>query len=363
MLLYIFIFVLLAFFSWFQIIDAGNKSFYARVFSLFILAFLLLGGLRWDTGTDWDQYLNAFYGTKTLYDIFEIHNFEFETGFLLLNWFSHLIADNYTACLMVQAIIIFILLKYALEQQSIYPILSLLIYYSMSLAGIFFVRQTIAMTMLLFATKYIFERDKKKFIIWVLIAMMFHRTSVFYLIAYWCYNWRIGWAKMCVMFVFSIFAGLMLAKIVLTLLGSLDLGIVSLKINAYMKSGEDDNYTIYSTMGTIIRAAFNRCVLFFMYWLFLKNTRKVNPMINCLININIIGACMYFALAPIALSLARVTAYFDIVQILIIPYFFFHRKLGERALIFTIVILYSMLRLYVALTSYTDAYIPYKSVL
>lgn len=349
--------------SWFQVIDAGNKKVYHSIFLLFIVVFLLLGGLRWETGTDWDAYLNAYNSTCSFSDIFAIHNLEFETGFLLLNWISHYVSDNYTACLILESILIFYLLKNALEQQSIFPLFSLFIYYSMSLAGIFFVRQTIAMTILLFATKYIIERDKKKFIIWVLIATMFHRTSLAYLIAYWCYNRSIGWIKMCLLFLLSAFLGLILAKVVLMVLGALDLGIISLKINAYLELGEDENYTIYSTTGIIIRAAINRGFLFFMYWMFLKNTRKVNPTVNCLININIIGACFYFMLAPIALSFARVTAYFDIVQILIIPYFFFHRKLGEKAIIFFIVIIYSMLRLYVALTSYTDAYIPYKSVL
>lgn len=363
MLLYIVIFFLLLGASWFQVVDGGNKRFYHRVFLFFIGAFMLMGALRWQTGTDWAQYEKAFYQTSSISDIFGIYNLEYETGFLILNWFSHFIADHYTACLALQSILIFVLLKDALEQQSISPLLSLLIYFSMSLAGIFFVRQTIAMTMLLFATKYIIERDKKKFVIWVVIAMMFHRTSLAYLIAYWCYNRSIGWSKMCLLFLLSAFCGLVLAKVVLMVLGALDLGIVSLKINAYLNMGEDDNYTVYSTVGTIIRAAFNRGLLFFMYWMFLKNTRKVNPIVNCLININIVGACLYFMLAPIALSLARVTAYFDIVQIFIIPYFFLHRKLGEKALIFFIVIMYSLLRLYVALTSYTDAYIPYKSVL
>lgn len=362
MLLYWVIFIILLLFSWIEINDHKNKRILHGILVVIIIFFSILGAIRWETGTDWLSYLNAFKRITTWNSMFLPENIEFETGFLLLNLLTRNISTEYTFCLAVQSIIIFVFIYKGLKEESLLPIFSLWIYFTMSLAGIFFVRQTIALSILLYATKYIHLKEKKKFITWVIVAGLFHRTAFVYLLAYYCYDWKFSWSKMTLYMIASLFVGLFMSRLILMALTMFNFGIVTAKITAYLLLAGDDNSTIYSTTGTIIRAAFNRGLIFVLYWAFLKNQRKQNKVVNGLININFVGVCLYFLFAPVALSLARITAYFDLVQILIFPYFFVKQQYTQRAIIFSIITMYSIFRLFVALSAHPDAYIPYKSI-
>lgn len=359
---YYLIFIVLSSLSWLTIIDCGNKRLYSTSFISVLIIFALFGAIRWETGTDWLSYLNLFNRTSDWDDLFILENIEFETGFIILNLFSHYICTSYSLCLTIQSAIIFFLLYKSLQQQSILPLVSLFIYFSMSLAGIFFVRQTIALVILLYATKYIYNRKLWHFITYIFIASLFHRTASIYILAYMCCNWKLSWSQMIIILGGAAILGTFSSKLILGTIGSVNLGVFSGKLNAYLLMGAEDNSTIYSTAGTLIRATINRGLIFIMFWLLIKNKKENDPIVNGLINIYFVGACLYFILAPVALSLARVTAYFDIVQVLIIPYFFIKHKIPERAIVFVIIFIYSAFRLYVALTSHPDAYIPYKTI-
>lgn len=362
MALYFTIFFILTFFAWVQINDSRNRAVFRSLLIVTLIIFAALSAFRWESGTDWEPYIELFKRVNYWSDIFEIVNIEFESGFLALNLLSHKLSSSYTLCLLLQSCIIFLFLYKSLQKESISPFCSLMIYFSMSVAGIFFVRQTIALSILLYSTQYIVSRRFKTFLLFIFLASLFHRTAWFYLLAYPTYCWHLSWKRIVIMLLCCIVMGLTSSRLLLMILGNMDLGIVGGKLNAYLTMGSDDNSTIYSTTGTILRATFNRGILFFFYWAFLKKLRATNAYLNGLININVVGACLYFLLAPVALSLARVTAYFDIIQILIIPFFFLDKRIANRAVNFSVIVVYSLFRLYVALSAHPGAYIPYKSI-
>jgi len=149
----------------------------------------------------------------------------------------------------------------------------------------------------------------------------------------------------------------------LTFLGELGLGIISAKVNAYLDAGTDDNATTFSTTGVLIRGLINRAFLIIVYLSILNNERKNNVILNGLINLNILGIILYVILTPIAFSLGRITAYFDILQIFIIPYLFINSSLKTKCNLLFLLSLYLGLRLYTAIAAFPEEYIPYKTFL
>lgn len=157
MILYFFIFFLLLSGALLEIIS-NNKKFSQSTFTFFIFCFFILSFIRWETGTDWTPYYDVFKSIEIPWETLTDYLHGFEPGFMILYNIAKSISDSYTIMLLTEAIILYFCIYYFIKAHSFYPILSLLIYYSMSFAGIFFVRQNIAMAILLCSLKYIYEK-------------------------------------------------------------------------------------------------------------------------------------------------------------------------------------------------------------
>lgn len=362
MLFYWSIFVLLALFAYLEVI-CKRVRFFDGLFAFFVFFFFVLSFIRWETGTDWDSYLSAFNRIRIPWEQFGSKEEKMEIGFQFLNQFPKWIYNDYTLCLFVQAVFVFSFLYFSLMRQSIYPLLSLFIFLSMSFAGIFFVRQTIAMAIVLYSYKYLIHRNKRFFIALVIFASLFHRSAFVFLVAYPLSKLHLEWKTITLYIILSMSLGTVLMSLMLSCLSMFDLGIISQKIAYYSDLGESDNSTIYSTTSIIIRGGLNRTFLLLLYYLYLRYRRLNNSVINVLINIQFIGILLYFVLSPISLTLNRVVVYFDIAQILIIPYVFRYNKgIANKSAAFLIFMLYSIFRYYTALVKYDDAFIPYKTI-
>jgi len=362
MILYFFIFFLLLSGALLEIIS-NNKKFSQSTFTFFIFCFFILSFIRWETGTDWTPYYDVFKSIEIPWETLTDYLHGFEPGFMILYNIAKSISDSYTIMLLIEAIILYFCIYYFIKAHSFYPILSLLIYYSMSFAGIFFVRQNIAMAILLCSLKYIYEKKIIPFILIVIIAASIHRTAIIFLIAYPFFYKFYKLKSIILVTLLASIIGITLGKLMLTFLGELGLGIISAKVNAYLDAGTDDNATTFSTTGVLIRGLINRAFLIIVYLSILNNERKNNVILNGLINLNILGIILYVILTPIAFSLGRITAYFDILQIFIIPYLFINSSLKTKCNLLFLLSLYLGLRLYTAIAAFPEEYIPYKTFL
>ena len=71
----------------------------------------------------------------------------------------------------------------------------------------------------------------------------------------------------------------------------------------------------------------------------------------------------YVILTPISFSLGRITAYFDIIQIFILPYLLKKSNYYTKHIFLIILTLYLGFRLFIIISSFPDEYIPYKTIL
>ena len=87
--------VLLLFFI--ALVMSINKQRSLPLFLFLFVLFVLHDGLRWDTGTDWDNYYNYF--QHCLYNRWE----HFEVGYCILSELIREITDSYTVfCLFMR---------------------------------------------------------------------------------------------------------------------------------------------------------------------------------------------------------------------------------------------------------------------
>lgn len=136
---------------------------------------LMLGSIRWATGTDWESYRVFYEENQVFFDF--INWYQFEYGYKILVAIISGMGINYSIFLGLQTgLIIFV--KYQVIKGRQYILLSFFVLYCTAFLEIFAVRQSIAVALVILAINFIVDR---KFIIGYLLiflASTFHITAL-----------------------------------------------------------------------------------------------------------------------------------------------------------------------------------------
>lgn len=142
---------------------------------LTIVAFVL-SFTRWETGTDWDTYVNMYYGTTSI------------TGARDQNWwgpgYSYIaVALNswrasYSTFLFCIATILFVTKFHVLTKSCAAPLVAIFILFCGDFYDVYFVRQSVAVVFFWAFTYYYYERKYALAILAALLAFLFHYSSV-----------------------------------------------------------------------------------------------------------------------------------------------------------------------------------------
>lgn len=133
----------------------------------------ILTGIRWKYGGDWDSYFDYFRSIRGL-------TFEegFEPGWNVVSYIIKTTFNSYTVFQFTMAGILFYTSFTVIKKLSVVPILSFLLYYSMTDAGLPYVRKGIAAGIILLSLLFIVNRDLKKFLLCVGCASLIHYSAV-----------------------------------------------------------------------------------------------------------------------------------------------------------------------------------------
>lgn len=354
------IFILLLVGSFLEVFDSKRKKA-ARIIYYYTLSILfLLSFLRWERGTDWSGYYDYF---SNIYDLDFSNNFE--NGFILLNYCIHSLFNNYTILLFVLAAIQYFYLSKAIGYLSIYPVMSLLCYLSVTKGGIFFVRQYIALAILMYSIKYVIEKKIYKFIFAVIIACMIHRTALLFLPVYFFFYRNIKIRYYIIVLLIIIPVAVYLSRVFDSISTGIVNSIIENKINNYInKSASGETYGIELSKSTIlIRGVVKRGFIILLYFLFMRKELATNGTARGLFNIYFFGTCLYILLTPLSEQLSRVCLYFDITDIFLFPLLIYKQNIKwNKLLFFTLVIVFSSIRLHSSIELRKELFIPYKSI-
>lgn len=178
-MIYLIVYGLLFFIGIYDIRKNGlpDKRKSNNLLNLMIVILTLFRGLRWETGTDWDQFLEVFQYVDKSNAIFFIRSTGeiLEPGYTLLNFLVKCISDYYTSFLLLSNLIILICYKYfsinIIQRYQCLTFIMIIITYQF-----FPVRQNIAGAILMVATIFFLKNRYKKFILLTIIAFLFHKS-------------------------------------------------------------------------------------------------------------------------------------------------------------------------------------------
>lgn len=168
----------------FESIYPTKGKYFQKFAILFISVFV---SLRNNFGADYLTYSDSFYRFQSgiFIDLFE-------PGYILLNIIIGSLGLDFHFLLLVIALFNYTLLYLSIENYAkknkwisifLFLILFDLFFYSLSA-----IRQSIAMSIFLYASKYIVSKSPKKYFLWILTGMLFHWSSIVLLPIYYIYN-------------------------------------------------------------------------------------------------------------------------------------------------------------------------------
>jgi hypothetical protein len=273
--------------------------------------FLLLA-LRYQVGTDYNTYSNA-YISISRYSFFEAVPDGYVNwlgnGFVFLCKTIALFAgSNYFWYHAILAALAINCLYIAIFKNSVLPLLSLFIYLS---DGYYYQlfnqsRQGLAILIVFISYKYIFDKKVLPFIITVLIAALVHPSALIFLPAYFLAKVKLNVINfICIVMaaIFLIYSWEYLKNIVLLT-----------RYSGYIDSGYDVEGMFTTVLRTIYRSGIMLFCLFFR-----KTTVKAYPKANNLYAICICAVILQIA-AIKSYIFARTVIYYYIGMLLLVPY-------------------------------------------
>ena len=184
------------------ILDLKKGRIKGERFSLMLFSIILalFSGLRSERWPDTSQYIYAFcHEIKTLPNFKGLSDITIftEPGFVLLSSMIKTFFIYPELYLLVIAVITMFLIYKSLTKHCVYPLLGLSVYLSRFFISrnMMQIRAALAIAIVLFALKYIQNREFRKFIIVVISATIIHYSSIIAIPLYWLYNFRLSFKR------------------------------------------------------------------------------------------------------------------------------------------------------------------------
>jgi hypothetical protein len=347
-------------------ISIERKSFHELsitsylIYSNLMLLLIVLGGIRWRNGTDWKSYFNYFAVHKT-WD--EYNDGQFEILYAFLNFFARKFFNSYTAFLLIFTSFVISLKFYTFRKISLYPVLSLFLFFCNSIGDIFAVRQALAISILWISIYFIHKKNILVFIIITIIAASIHNTAIVWIFSYSIYHRH---------YRRSIFVYFFLILLVIGLFGTslytplIDMLIKPLSSDARVITKliiySDSAVHYFSDVRLIIQLG--RRFLFIPVFLIFRNKlSNTNKYIAGLLNLYFWGNIVSLLFVKSFTEIQRAGAPYVQLEFFILPAVLkIIKKKYIKYLFLIFILVYGCLKLYSTIIRYMDLYIPYYSI-
>jgi len=335
-------------------LDLTNFCAKRIVFFCAVLLLVLFAGLRFEIGTDWSVYYNRFKGTDSSM---------LEPGFELLMSFSKLLSQQFTLTVMLFGII-GVGIKYkAISSLSPMPFIGLLFYYGYYYYPQEFnqMRQGLATTFCLFAVPSIYKKQNIKFIIFVLIACMFHASAIVFILAYWIH--KVLPSKQYVLLILTlvsmIFMFINIGELLIDFILKVALKIIPIPI-------ADERMTSYVKGRYAVPHGFYLGSLFLVYFaaLFIYYLNKIDlKEYKIITKIFIFGVIMNFVFNSMSI-LERLSFFYLILGAISYSYVVnYESNFYMKLLLYLVLVLISFFKVFVYITKTPIDYLPYETFL
>lgn len=276
---------------------------------------IIVAAIRFEVGTDYV----ATYQSGFLRILKGDYSDGFEKGYFLLNLIVQKITTNPQGIFIITSIIFISFVYLSIYDNSTNIPLSICLFFISRyyFIGMNCVRQFIALSILLYATKYIFKRDFKSYLIFFILAVLFHSTVLIFFPAYFLYNLELTKKNKIIIIISTLFVGVSFRTII-------DIFLAGTKYQRLMNK--------FNTCGikfTLFTIFFNLIILFvFDVYRKKNNNNRIDKIINksdyyilnYYYNIQFISVAITFLLQSIPL-VERLYWTYSFGTIISIPYF------------------------------------------
>ncbi|RTY83463.1 EpsG family protein [Flavobacterium sp. LS1P28] len=329
------------------------------VFFLYFIIVIQIG-LRWETGSDWLPYLENFQNTDEYSTVLINALIGYEIGYGTFAFFIKKLFDSYSVFLFIHALIFYWGIFRMAQKYSPYFFISILFFYATNLGMVGSNRQLLAIIICLYSLVYVFERKPFKFLVVIGVACLFHTTAFLFGIYYFL-NRNFKTITVVLVLIISFVIGKTgLPFLMFSKLGGLFGELAASKIIAYSEGAKDVlAESSLSVFGLIKRLLF--IAIFTYYYSFLS---KKLSYYKVLYNGYVFGMVIYFLFASSLLILVnRGSLYFNIMESLLIScQFLVFSKRSDKAYVFFVLLLLSIVILFQSIAAYPELFDPYKGL-
>ncbi len=171
--------IFLSFFIFSSLLDFSKKQLSQFIFYFLFFITLIFTGLRYYTGNDWSGYINYFNNVNFSDDTYEF-------GFKILNLLCKTWFNNYYVVQFFASFILCFSIFQFYKKNAEYKFLALLLFIAAYFSSLLMsqVRQSIAVSLIILGTKYIYKRDLKRYLVVLIFAILFHSSAIIALSLY-----------------------------------------------------------------------------------------------------------------------------------------------------------------------------------
>ena len=160
---------------------------------------LLLSALRWKVGTDYTTYVDLYHSFANIDSLalFFQNIIDTEPSFIILNMLVKVVFNHYLFVFAFSALLILAFFYRSIEdyhEQSSVMLAVVVFLFLIFLTSLNIVRQMIAVAIVFYATRYVFTRNYKKAVIWLIVALSFHYSALI-IVPFWLLRGEKRWQK------------------------------------------------------------------------------------------------------------------------------------------------------------------------
>ena len=327
----------------------------AYIIATFLVLLVFLGA-RWETGTDWESYIEYFK------DLDNYRNFE--PGYVVENEVVRLFTDDYTIFLFVNGALALAPIAWFLHKESRGSLaLGLMIFYAYYYIITYFgaSRRIIAIGLCVLAAMQLLEKRHKLAFLMLLVGSFFHYSAMLCVIYFPIARYRPSIRDTFrLMITIGVLAGLIYALLPLLMNVSI-FSHIFIRVGEYLVGDTSVEGYEKATL-SVLSIAKRLIIIFFIIYSLVKNKKKISSrdifFSNCYFFSFIIYLASEFLLGDIFKTF---TIYFSIYEIVLIPNLIRTHEPRLRFFLFSLFVPYVILQTYSATfgNPFVDLYIPY----
>lgn len=314
-------------------IDIHNKKCRKIVLFFFCSTLSIIVGCRSMDWPDTATYADSFKHTSGIseYSVSDtIYGYD-EVGFYFLSSLIRTFTSNCTLYFIVISAITFIFLYKSLRRYCIYPLLGLCVYIArfFLLRNMVQIRAALAIVIIVFAIRWIEEKNLKKYILYVLAGTLLHHSIIVALPFYWLN--KIRYSNKSIFFIISIsFAVTVFLSPLYTNSLSAFIGENLMMYEAYVKEG-----SIHATgKGLSNPMIYYQLVVLSIYALRGHSLKNLVPYYQTIRNGYLFSTVILILLSPFLVLSGRLSTIFATLEIFIIPTFLTELKPWPKRMMF-----------------------------